>query len=114
MKTTFKKNKVTKEKIREKEKLALQAVGIKWQEIVTNIITVKGIVDSGALRDSMDFQILENGKVEILVGTPKEYAPINELGGANKNYPARPFLMPSVMQYSEAYKKIVKAILESK
>lgn len=114
VKVTFKDNskKIESEMIKKKRK-ALEMIGAKWNEIVVKIITIKGIVDTGALRDSMGYRINSNVKAPILyVGSPKEYAPINELGGRTKNYPERPFLRPSVYQYGEVYKEIVKQVME--
>jgi len=85
----------------------LKAWGIKWQELVTKIITQKKIVDTGRLRASMDYKV---GDSKVTVGTNVTYGKFIELSTSKQ--PARPFLKPSVMEYKDTYKKIAKSILE--
>lgn len=87
-----------------KEGMILQAIGLKWQSIVTKIITVKNIVDTGALRSSMTFN---KGNKEVIVGTPKKYATKQEF--ENKK---GPYMKPSLLEYKDVYKNIAEQILK--
>lgn len=87
-----------------KEEEILQAIGLKWQSIVTKIITVKDIVDTGALRGSMTFKPFPK---YVLVGTPKKYATKQEF--ENKK---GPYMKPSLLDYKEVYKDIAEQILK--
>lgn len=83
----------------------LNAIGLKWQEIVVKIINQKGIVDTGALRNSMTFRL--NGSDSITVGSPKEYATKQEFTNRKGK-----FLEPSLLQHKDTYKKIAENILK--
>ena len=87
----------------------LKAWGIKWQEIVTKIITQKGIIDTGALKNSMSTRY-RTAQGILQVGTNIEYAKAHELG--TSEIKARPYLKPSVMEYKDTYENIAKSILE--
>jgi phage gpG-like protein len=90
-----------------KKRRILIAWGIKWQGLVTKIITQKRIVDTGRLRASMDYKVKES---KVIVGTNVEYSSQHELG--LNGHRARPFIKPSLMDYKESYSSIAKGILE--
>lgn len=54
-----------------KKRKILKAWGIKWQELVTKVITIKKIVDTGRLRSSMNYYVTINN---VHVGTNVKYA----------------------------------------
>lgn len=89
-----------------KEGLICHAIGLKWEKIVKQIITIKGIVDTGALRNSMTFTVSMN-KDEITVGSRLDYAAHNELYNKKGN-----FLKPSVLDYREVYEDLAEQILK--
>lgn len=108
------------------------AIGLKWLEICTKIITAKGIVDTGRLRASLSFitpyqssgansfagdvkgskstdrirgKSGENGV--IIVGSNVKYASKQELTNKKGG-----FLKPSITDYKEDYEEVTKAILK--
>lgn len=106
------------------KKTALYSMGLKWQEVCTQIITNNGIVDTGRLRGSLtfitedkqggsisrvpqntsdDFVTGSGEKNAVIVGTNVKYATKQEM--ENKK---GAFLRPSVTDYREDYKNIVK------
>lgn len=106
------------------KKTALYSMGLKWQEVCTQIITNNGIVDTGRLRGSLTFitedrqggsisRVAENKsddfikgsgeKDAVIVGSNVKYATKQEMGNKKGG-----FLRPSVTDYREDYKNIVK------
>lgn len=81
---------------------ATTKLGIKWQEIATDIVTDKGIVDTGELRKTLSYNATENA---VQVGSPLKYAIYNELG--TSRMPARPFIVPAIKDNGEIYQRIV-------
>jgi phage gpG-like protein len=90
-----------------KKRRILVAWGIKWQELATKIIVTKRLVDTGRLKNSMDYKVKES---KVIVGTVVEYAAQHELG--LNGHRARPFIKPSLMDYKASYASIAKGILE--
>lgn len=111
-----------------KEQKILYAIGLKWQEICTKIITRNGIVDTGRLRASLtfitstkrggpisfapnskpsDFLKGSSGGKEVIVGSNVVYALRQEI--ENKK---GAFLKPSILNYREDYENVTKSILE--
>jgi phage gpG-like protein len=77
--------------------------GIKWQEISTGLVTKKGVVDTGLLRDTLGFKIDIAGK-KVNVGSPQPYAAKHELGTHGMR--ARSFIVPAIREHGAAYKQI--------
>jgi hypothetical protein len=63
-------------------------------------------VRTGALRDSIYATTLGN---QITFGAMRAYAAINEYGGVTRNYPAQPFMRPSV---DENFQGLLQAVLD--
>lgn len=116
-------NKFKTELNRKRMKLTY-AIGLKWLEICTKIITVNGIVDTGRLRASLSFitpsESSGNGAMEvgdditgrseegsIIVGSNVKYAAKQELTNKKGS-----FIKPSILDYKEDYKEIAKNILK--
>lgn len=89
-------------------KKALEEIGIKAEGHAKDIITEKGAVDTGRLRNSITHQVGETDSKEpcVYVGTNVEYAPWVE-GGTSK-MKARPYLKPAVEDFKDEYKEIVE------
>lgn len=117
-------SKPIKSEYKAKKNKILYAMGLKWLEICTKIITVKGIVDTGRLRASLSFitpiENGGNGAVEvgdditgrseegsIIVGSNVRYASKQELTNKKGS-----FIKPSILDYKEEYKNIAKEILK--
>lgn len=127
VKVTSHKDEVIKEK-NEAIKKALEAVGIQAQGDVVAVITQKGIVDTGRLRDSITYATAhKRGKTRknampgdgvegtpdensVFVGTNVIYAPYHEFGTSKMN--ARPYLKPGIMDNINTYKEIISKFLE--
>lgn len=124
-------NKFKTELNRKRMKLTY-AIGLKWLEICTKIITVNGIVDTGRLRASLSFITpyqssgansfsgsAEDSKASdrirgksgedgvVIVGSNVKYASKQEL--TNKK---GAFLKPSITDYKQDYEEVTKAILK--
>jgi len=54
-----------------KKRKILKAWGIKWQELVTKVITIKKIVDTSRLKNSMNYYVTLSN---VHVGTNVKYA----------------------------------------
>ena len=91
---------------KKKKTLMLIAIGEKWRSLVTKEITVKKIVDTGALRRSMNFKINIFTK-KLKVGSPLPYATSQEFDN-----PKGPYLKPSLLDYKESYKNVAEHIME--
>ena len=117
-------SKPIKSEYKAKKNKILYAMGLKWLEICTKIITVNGIVDTGRLRASLSFitpsESGGNGAVEIgdditgrseegsiIVGSNVKYASKQELTNKKGS-----FIKPSILDYKEDYKEIAKNILK--
>lgn len=100
------------------------AIGLKWLEICTKIITNKNIVDTGRLRASLSFitptQSGDNNPFEtedsisgradddtIIVGSNVKYASKQELTNKKGS-----FIEPSLTGYANEYKKVTEQILK--
>ena len=101
--------------LRKTEIRALEAYGENWKKIVDRIIVEKNIIDTGALRESMSYEIDED-KVEVTCGvkkgysahgrTPENYAIYQELG--TSKIPARPFIQPSIEEANMGLYKTIR------
>lgn len=117
-------SKFIKSEFEVKKNKILYAMGLKWLEICTKIITVNGIVDTGRLRASLSFitpiESGGNGAIEtgdditgrseegsIIVGSNVKYAAKQELTNKKGS-----FIKPSILDYKEDYKEIAKTILK--
>ena len=117
-------SKPIKSEYKAKKNKILYAMGLKWLEICTKIITVNGIVDTGRLRASLSFitpsESGGNGAKEIgdditgrseegsiIVGSNVKYASKQELTNKKGS-----FIKPSILDYKEDYKEIAKNILK--
>jgi len=69
----------------------LPAAGVELQKEVVRTIRVKSIVDTGRLRDSINYKVSGD---EVAVGTNVEYAPYHEYG--TRKMAARPYMRPSL------------------
>lgn len=93
-----------KQKLESNTAVILKEWGIKWQEISTGLVTSKGVVDTGLLRDTLGYKVDVSGK-KTIVGSPLNYAIYNELG--TSRMPARPFIVPAIKDHGQAYASIV-------
>lgn len=88
-------------------KMALETIGELVRSESVDLITKKGIVDTGRLKASMDYDV---GKGKVRVGTPITYALFHEMG--TRKLKGRPFLKPAVLGKVEAIKKAVSLIFK--
>lgn len=112
---------------KEKKSQILYALGLKWQQLCTDIITQKGIVDSGRLRGSLTF--ITNDKVgrpiakvgdnktsdfltgssgnenTLIVGSNVEYARKQEFENRKGSY-----LRTSLLDYRDSYELLAEQI----
>ncbi len=65
-------------------------------------------VDTGALRDSIEFTVDDDG---VSVGSDKEYAAAVETG--TYKMAARPYLKPAMTEHNSEYEKIMENALEN-
>jgi len=96
---------IVKTEMKRKVGLMLLAIGEKWRSLVTQEITTRHIVDTGALRRSMNFKVNKSDK-NIQVGSPLDYAEKQEFGIKG------PYLKPSILNYKESYKNIAEEIIK--
>lgn len=82
----------------EKKEVVLNSWGIKWQEIATDIVTKKNIVDTGALRQSLDYEVVGDS---VHVGAGVDYAKYHEFG--TSTITARPYAIPAIKDHSKKY-----------
>ena len=95
----------------------LNALGMKWQEIVTMEIDsmprfgklkdtgAMGAVDTGRMRASMEYTV-DKGKKEVTVGSIINYALYVTYG--TWKMPRRPFFQNSGFNYDREYEKVAK------
>ena len=112
---------------KEKKSQILYALGLKWQQLCTDIITQKGIVDSGRLRGSLTF--ITNDKIgkpitkvsdnkssdfltgssgnenTLIVGSDVEYARRQEFENKKGSY-----LRTSLLDYRDSYELLAEQI----
>lgn len=98
------------EEFRQKAKLALKKCGTQAVGHTVSIITEKGVVDTGNLRNSITSRLEDDHTV--MVGTAVEYAIYNEMG--TYKMPARPFLKPAMEDYKDEYVQILNDTLKGK
>lgn len=101
--------------LRDTEIRALEAYGNNWLKIVDRIIVQKDIIETGALRESMSFEV-DKDKVEVTCGVkrgftahgrlPENYAIYQELGTARIR--ARPFIVPSIQEANMGFYKTIR------
>lgn len=85
---------------------ALKAVGAQAQGHATAEITAVGAVDTGRLRDSIEFDVEDK---TLYVGTNVEYAPYVEFGHKTtkgNDVAARPYLRPAIEKNLSEYQQI--------
>lgn len=117
-------SKYIQKEFKAKKTKILYAMGLKWLEICTKIITRNGIVDTGRLRASLSFITPKDnagnggfkggdkisGRAEednLIVGSNVKYAAKQELTNKKGS-----FIRPSVLDYKEDYKNIAETILK--
>jgi len=96
---------IVKAEMKRKIGLMLLAIGEKWRSLVTQEITTRRIVDTGALRRSMNYKVNKSDK-NIQVGSPLDYAEKQEFSRKG------PYLKPSILSYKESYKNVCGHIME--
>lgn len=93
-------------------KKALTEIGIEAEAHAKEIITEKGAVDTGRLRNSITHAVGDhNGDPAVYIGTNVEYAPYIELGARGR--PPRAYLKPAVEDFRDEYKEIVEDNLKN-
>ena len=97
---------IIKAELKRKIGLMLIAIGEKWRTLVDKEITVRRIVDTGALRRSMNYKVDKSAK-KVRVGSPLDYATKQEFDN-----PKGPYLKPSILDYKESYKNVAEHIME--
>lgn len=97
---------MVKAELKRKVNLMLLAIGEKWRSLVDKEITVRRIIDTGALRRSMNYKVNKPDK-NVNVGSPLPYSIKQELDN-----PKGPYLKPSILNYKESYKNICENIME--
>lgn len=97
-----------KSEANKKVKMILTAIGEKAKAIWTQIITQKGIVDTGRFRGSVDSEVK---KESVTIGSRLTYSVFLELGTSRMR--ARPSLKPAILDHKETYKKLAEQIWKS-
>ena len=88
---------------------ALMEIGIEAEAHAKEIITEKGAVDTGRLRNSITHAL--DGTKAVHVGTNVEYAPFIEMGTSRMQ--PRPFLRPAIEDFKDEYKEILENNLKN-
>ena len=88
---------------------ALMEIGIEAEGHAKEIITEKGAVDTGRLRNSITHAL--DGTKAVHIGTNVEYAPYIEAGTSRMK--ARPFLRPAIEDFKDEYKEILENNLKN-
>lgn len=87
---------------------ALIKIGIAAKRNIQGVVIQKDIYESGQLHDTMDWGsdgVIGKIPTEAVdVGSPKNYAPFQELG--TRFIPSRPFIRPGIMDNMDEYKDI--------
>ena len=89
----------------------LTRIGIAAKNNVIRIVEEKEIYDTGELHRTIDYDVSVQAE-SVDIGSPKEYAVFQELG--TRLIPARPFIVPGVLDNSEEYKQIAEDTLAEK
>lgn len=76
-------------------------------ELVRSKAVLLTPVDTGRLRNSIDYQVNPEER-EVIIGTPVEYAPMIELGTSKQK--AQPFLKPGLIQSAIAINRLAKRV----
>lgn len=90
-----------------KKKLILQAIGLKAVSIWEQIITAKGVVDTGRFRNSANYALFQN---HVEIGSNVKYASYLENGTSRMR--ARPTLKPTVIDNKGIYENLAKQIMQ--
>ena len=108
LKLEIKQNNIPKtlSELASKKKKVLAALGTLAVNWATKIITQKGAVDTGRLRQSITYQT-EDSYVE--VGINVEYGKYVELGTYKMK--KRPFIVPAITEHKSECEKLLKDIL---
>src|SRR5690606_22958540 len=78
-----------------------------WGVFLQSEATVRAPVQTGALRSSINYRVLEK-EGRVLVGSNMEYAPYVELGTSRNK--SQPFLEPAIMENHQNLKRIAGEI----
>lgn len=89
-----------------KKKKVLVAWGTLAVNWATKIITQKGAVDTGRLRQSITYQV---GDDYVEIGTDVEYGKYVELGTYKMK--KRPFIVPAITRHKAEYQKLFEDIM---
>lgn len=100
-------NKILAEAKRKKVQI-LTAIGEKAVSIWKQIITKKGVVDTGRFRNSTTYKVMKD---YVVIGSNTFYSIFLELGTSRMK--ARATLKPTVLDFKETYKKIAEQIWKS-
>lgn len=97
-------SKLVKSQIESNINAALNAIGVKWIDIVSPLVPV----DTANLVKSMTYETNVSAK-EVVVGTPVEYSEYVELG--TRKMKAQPYLRPSIMDHKNEYRDAAAQVL---
>lgn len=108
LKLEIKQNNISKtlSELASKKKKVLVAWGTLAVNWATKIITQKGAVDTGRLRQSITHQ---EGRDYVEIGTDVEYGKYVELGTYKMK--KRPFIVPAITEHKSEYEQLLKDIL---
>lgn len=114
MRVTFKDNsREVLAKLKKAKSAALIKVGTAAKHNIQDVIIEKDVYDTGELHRTIDWGadgvIGKIPEDSVDVGSPKNYAIFNELGGAHNR--ERPFIRPGIMNNMDEYKGIVADVL---
>jgi phage gpG-like protein len=101
-------SKEVKKSLSDARKVSLDLIGEVARASVVDVITEKGIVDTGRLRASIDH--FNNGVDTVTIGTPVEYAITQELG--NSRQKGRPYLKTGVYRIADKIQSIVSKVFK--
>ena len=83
---------------------ALIKIGIAAKRNIQAVILEKDVYDTGELYRTVGYKPHPE-KQNVDIGSPKEYAPFQELG--TRNISARPFIKPGILDNIPEYEEIV-------